>query len=134
MFVKVESSVTTYHIVIMFVILMYVILPDIPKSMAEATKAALDTFDKFFVIMQNYIDPMVMNELFKNHKVFLGGESPINDLATGLHLRVQMSYMLDNIRKHIGIKNAEVFHDLVCSFQAVPDYKILAIHLEGQFL
>ena len=123
-----------YHIVIMHVTLMYEILADIPKNMPEAKKAALETFDKFCMIMQNYIDPMVMNGLFENHKVFSGEKSPINDLATGLHLRVQMSYMLDNIRKHIGIKNAEVFYDLVCSFQAVPDYKILAIHLEGQFL
>ena len=111
---------------------MYLIPTDIPKNMPEAKKAALETFDRYCAIMQNYVDPRVMNDLFEKHKVFSDGVSPITGLAKELHLRVQMNYMLDNIRKHIGATNAEIFYNLVCSFQAVPEYKILAIHLEGQ--
>ena len=111
---------------------MYFIPIDIPKNMPEAKKAALETFDRYCAIMQNYVDPKVMNDLFEKHQVFSDGKSPITGLAKELHLRVQMNYMLDNIRKHIGAKNAEVFYGLVCSFQTVEDYNILAVHLEGQ--
>ena len=82
--------------------------------------------------MQNCVDPNIMNDLFEKHQVFSDGKSPITGPAKQLHLRVQMNYMLDNIRKHIGAKNAEVFCGLVCSFQTLSDYNILAIHLEGQ--
>lgn len=108
------------------------ITTDIPKNLAKAKSAALETFDRYCAVMQNYVDPKVMNDLFEKHNVFSEGKSPITGPAKELHLRVQMNYMLDNIRKHIGAKNAEVFFDLVCCFQTVSDYNILAIHLEGQ--
>ena len=110
----------------------YLIPTDIPKNLPKAMKAALETFDRFCAIMQNYVDPNVMNDLFEKYQVFSDGKSPISGPAKELHLRVQMNYMLDNIRKHIGAKNAEVFFGLVCSFQTVSDYNILAVHLEGQ--
>lgn len=111
---------------------MYILFTDIPKNMPEAKKAALETFDRYCALMQNYVDPKIMNDVFVKYKVFSHGESPITGPAEGLHLRVQMNYMLDNIRKHIAITNAEVFYGLICSFQTVPVYNLLAVHLEGQ--
>ena len=107
------------------------ILADIPKNMPDAKKAALKTFDKYCAVMQNYVDPKVMNRLFVKQGVFSGGESPITGHAEELQLRIQMNYMLDNIRKHIGAKNAEVFYGLIYAFQTVPEYHIFANHLEG---
>lgn len=102
--------------------------------MPEAKKAALKTFDRYSALMQRYVDPRVMNDLFVKHKVFSDGVSPITGPSKDLPLHVQMDYMLNNIRKHMGINNAEVFYGLLYSFQTVPEYNILAIHLEGQFL
>ena len=106
---------------------------DIPKNLPEAKTAALATFDKYCALMQNCVDPKVMNPLFVQHKVFSTDESPITGSSEELPLHVQMEYMLNNIRGHIGAKNAEVFFGLLYSFQTVTEYNILAIHLEGQF-
>lgn len=82
--------------------------------------------------MQNCVDPNVINEVFVKHGVFSEKESPITGPAKGIDMRMmQMDYMLDNIRRHIGV-NSEVLCGLIYSFQAVPDYNKLAIHLEGQ--
>ena len=110
---------------------MYLTHIDIPKGLPEAQAAALKTFDKYYTVMQNYIDPKVMNPLFVKQGVFSDVVSPITGPAKELQLRVQMTYMLGNIRKHIGAKNAEVFYGLIYAFQTVSDYHILANHLEG---
>ena len=119
------------HISVFYYIHGYLILTDIPKGLPEAQKAALKTFDKYCAVMQNYVDPKLMNPLFVKQGVFSDGVSPITGPAKELQLRVQMKYMLGNIRKHIGAKNAEVFYGLIYAFQTVSEYHILANHLEG---
>ena len=106
----------------------YLTLTDIPKGLPVAQKAALKTFNKYCAVIQNYVDPKVMNPLFVKQGVLLGGVFPITGPAEELQLRVQMKYMLGNIRKHIGAKNAEVFYGLIYAFQTVSDYHN---HLEG---
>jgi len=105
---------------------------DIPKDDPKAKQAALDSFDKHYALMVNYVDPNLMNDVFLKQRVFLEDAPPISGLAKGCYdLRAQMDYMLSIIRGHIGAKNAEVFYNLIYSFQTVPEYNILARHLEG---
>lgn len=103
--------------------------------MPEAQTSALETFDKFCQILQNCVDPKVMIKLFEKQGVFSEGKSPISGPAAEHdHLQSQMQVMLNNIRRHIGVKNAEVFYGLIYAFQTAPvwEYNLLANHLEGQ--
>ena len=91
-------------------------------------EAALKSFNRYNDIMQNYVDPKVMSELFLEHGLITKEQLPGGEVL----LQAQMNYMLGNIRKNIGLKNVKVFHSLLNCFKAVPEYNSLARHLEGQ--
>ena len=95
------------------------------------TIAAMEAFDEYSSLMQNYVDPFVFIPKCISYQLLNGDVSASGGPATFQPNELKMGMVLPEIRNNIFLNGVEKFFKLIELFRSEPIYNELANHLEG---